>query len=61
VLADHAKWGVTGLATITGFKEVDTLVTDAGLAEPTIDFLSSQVRDLVVVLTASEVGGVGVA
>lgn len=61
VLADHAKWGVTGLATITGFDDVDTLVTDAGLADQTIDFLSAQVRDLVVVLTSADAGGVGVA
>lgn len=61
VLADHAKWGVTGLATISGFRDVDTLVTDAGLAEQTIDFLSTQVRDLVVVLTSAEAGGVDVA
>ena len=61
VLADHAKWGVTGLATITDFEEVDTLVTDAGHAEQTLDFLASRVRDLVVVLTAAEAGGTDVA
>jgi hypothetical protein len=52
---------VTGLATITDFEEVDTLVTDAGHAKQTLDFLASRVRDLVVVLTAAEAGGTDVA
>ncbi|MEU5090531.1 DeoR/GlpR family DNA-binding transcription regulator [Streptomyces sp. NPDC021356] len=32
VVADHTKWGVVGLSSFATLEQVDTLVTDAGLA-----------------------------
>ncbi|SCE23479.1 transcriptional regulator, DeoR family [Streptomyces sp. Termitarium-T10T-6] len=32
VVADHTKWGTVGLSSFAALEEVDTLVTDAGLA-----------------------------
>jgi DeoR/GlpR family transcriptional regulator of sugar metabolism len=32
VVADHVKWGVRGLARITGLDDVDVLVSDGGLS-----------------------------
>ncbi|MFF9125572.1 DeoR/GlpR family DNA-binding transcription regulator [Streptomyces sp. NPDC014889] len=33
VVADHTKWGVVGLSSFASLDRIDTLVTDAGLAE----------------------------
>jgi DeoR/GlpR family transcriptional regulator of sugar metabolism len=32
VMADHTKWGVVGLSSFADLEDVDTLITDAGLA-----------------------------
>ena len=32
VVADHTKWGTVGLSSFATLEQVDTLVTDAGLA-----------------------------
>ncbi|WP_136519287.1 DeoR/GlpR family DNA-binding transcription regulator [Cellulomonas telluris] len=48
VLADHTKWGTVGLARICGYDDVDTLVTDAGLAPEAREHLSAAVDRLVV-------------
>ena len=32
VLADHTKWGVTGLSSIAPLNDADTVVTDAGIS-----------------------------
>ncbi|WP_309135690.1 DeoR/GlpR family DNA-binding transcription regulator [Cellulomonas sp.] len=48
VLADHTKWGTVGLARICGYDDVDTLVTDAGLAPEAREHLSTAVDRLVV-------------
>jgi len=33
VLADHTKWGVTGLSSIAPLHEADTVVTDSGISQ----------------------------
>lgn len=35
VVADHTKWGTVGLSSFATLEEVDTFVTDAGLAPRT--------------------------
>ncbi|MFH9138016.1 DeoR/GlpR family DNA-binding transcription regulator [Streptomyces sp. NPDC017524] len=35
VVADHTKWGTVGLSSFAALEEVDTFVTDAGLAPQT--------------------------
>lgn len=52
VLADHSKWGVTGLATIANFDEVTDLITDTGLPQDAIDELGRSIER--VVFTAGE-------
>lgn len=48
VLADSTKWNVVGLSTIAGLDEVDVLVTDDGLDQPTLNVLANAVGRLVV-------------
>lgn len=48
VLADHTKWGVTGLATIARLSDAAVCVTDDGLADDARGVLSSAVGRLVV-------------
>jgi len=33
VLADHRRWGVTGIATVAALDEADVVITDTGLAD----------------------------
>lgn len=47
LLADHTKWGVVGLARICGYDEIDTLVTDTGLADDARRHLADAVDRLV--------------
>ena len=46
VLADSTKWGLSGLYRIAGLEEVDTVVTDDGLAAADRETLSQHVPDL---------------
>jgi DeoR/GlpR family transcriptional regulator of sugar metabolism len=53
VIADSAKWGVIGIASIARLDQADVLITDSGL-----DPLAEQVlRDAVGELTVVEMGG----
>ncbi|MCL8011205.1 DeoR/GlpR family DNA-binding transcription regulator [Streptomyces sp. AS02] len=48
VVADHTKWGVVGLSSFAALEQVDTLVTDAGLASDARSEISEHLRRLVV-------------
>lgn len=47
VLADHAKVGIVGLSTFMALDEVDTLITDAGVASRARSILEESVDHLV--------------
>ena len=46
VLADSTKWGMSGLYRIAGLDEVDSVITDDGLAAEHRETLSRFVPDL---------------
>jgi DeoR/GlpR family transcriptional regulator of sugar metabolism len=48
VVADHTKWGVVGISTITPLEEADVVVTDDGLHAAALAVLSEHVADVVV-------------
>jgi len=48
VVADHTKWGTVGLSSFAALDQVDTLVTDAGLAAQARAEISEHLRRLVV-------------
>ncbi|MFJ8635641.1 DeoR/GlpR family DNA-binding transcription regulator [Streptomyces sp. NPDC093568] len=48
VVADHTKWGVVGLSSFAALDQVDTLVTDAGLATDARSGIAEHLRRLVV-------------
>jgi DeoR/GlpR family transcriptional regulator of sugar metabolism len=48
VMADHTKWGVTGLATIARLDDAAVCITDDGLSEHAADVLASRVGRLIV-------------
>ncbi|MFF6783278.1 DeoR family transcriptional regulator [Streptomyces sp. NPDC012510] len=48
VVADHTKWGTVGLSSFAALEQVDTLVTDAGLAAQARAEVSEHLRRLVV-------------
>ena len=48
VLADHTKWGVTGLATIARLDQAAVLVTDDGLDDHAQSVLADHVGRLVI-------------
>lgn len=48
VLADHTKWGVTGLTTMAGLDDADVVVTDELLGEHARSVLAEHVGRLVV-------------
>jgi DeoR/GlpR family transcriptional regulator of sugar metabolism len=48
VVADHTKWGVTGLAAIAALADASVLVTDAGLSTEAREVLGSAVGKLIV-------------
>lgn len=48
VVADHTKWGVTGLVTIADLDAASVLVTDDGLEDHALDVLADRVGRLVV-------------
>lgn len=49
VLADHTKWEMVGIATITPLDEADILITDVGLAAEARVQLAERVGELIVV------------
>ncbi|GAA0736634.1 DeoR/GlpR transcriptional regulator [Dactylosporangium roseum] len=49
VLADHTKWEMVGIATITPLDEADILITDVGLATEARVQLAERVGELIVV------------
>ncbi len=49
VVADHAKWGVVGIATIARLDQADVVVTDSGLDDEALGILRDSVREVVVV------------
>lgn len=53
VVADHTKWGTTGLSSFASLEEVDTLVSDAGLSAADRELIADQLAELVI---ASEDG-----
>lgn len=48
ILADHTKWGVTGLASIADLEEASVCVTDGGLTDEARSILSDRVGRLVI-------------
>ncbi len=46
VVADHTKYGVTGLSTICPLSAADSLITDAELDPPALEVLRSEVSDV---------------
>jgi DeoR/GlpR family transcriptional regulator of sugar metabolism len=48
VVADHTKWGTVGLSSFAALEQIDTLVTDAGLAAQARAEISEHLRRLVV-------------
>lgn len=48
VVADHTKWGKTGLSSFASLEEADTLVTDAGLPASARQQLAELVPELIV-------------
>jgi DeoR family glycerol-3-phosphate regulon repressor len=48
VLADHTKWGVTGLTTMARLDDADVCVTDELISEQAREVLSDHVGRLVV-------------
>jgi DeoR/GlpR family transcriptional regulator of sugar metabolism len=53
-VADHTKWGTVGLSTFAALSEVDTLVTDAGLATEIRTAVAEQIRSLVIAEAAGD-------
>ncbi|GAA2371172.1 DeoR/GlpR family DNA-binding transcription regulator [Streptomyces carpaticus] len=48
VVADHTKWGTTGLSSFASLDEVDTLVMDAGLAADDREEIEEHVAELII-------------
>ncbi|EKX64982.1 DeoR/GlpR transcriptional regulator [Streptomyces ipomoeae] len=48
VVADHTKWGTVGLSSFAALEQVDTLVTDSGLAAQARAEISEHLRRLIV-------------
>lgn len=48
VVADHTKWGTVGLSSFATLDQVDTLVTDSGLADEAREEIAEHLRQLIV-------------
>jgi DeoR/GlpR family transcriptional regulator of sugar metabolism len=48
VVADHTKWGTTGLSSFASLDDVDTLVTDAGLPPEDREEIAAHLAELVI-------------
>ena len=46
VLADHSKWGVTGLSSFAALDDVDMLITDHRLPPEAVDIVESRIPDV---------------
>jgi DeoR/GlpR family transcriptional regulator of sugar metabolism len=46
VLADHTKWGVTGLSSFAELSDVDMLITDDHLPDVAAELLASRIPDV---------------
>ena len=57
VVADHTKWGTTGLSSFASLDEVDTLVMDAGLAAADREEIAEQFAELII--AGPDAGGHG--
>jgi DeoR/GlpR family transcriptional regulator of sugar metabolism len=53
VVADHTKWGVIGISSISRLDQTDVLITDCGLDEEARQTLERVVRQLIVVEPAA--------
>jgi DeoR/GlpR family transcriptional regulator of sugar metabolism len=54
VVADHTKWGTTGLSSFASLDDVDTLVTDAGLPAADREEIAEHIAELVIAGAGSE-------
>lgn len=52
VVADHSKWGTSGLTTVAPLNAADLLITDAGIQPEAATILGDQVAELAVVAPA---------
>jgi DeoR/GlpR family transcriptional regulator of sugar metabolism len=48
VVADHTKWGTTGLSSFASLDDVDTLVTDAGLPPEDREEIAAHLAELLI-------------
>ncbi|MEV1007040.1 DeoR/GlpR family DNA-binding transcription regulator [Streptomyces sp. NPDC049881] len=48
VVADHTKWGTTGLSSFASLDEVDTLVTDSGLPGADREEIAEHLAELII-------------
>ncbi|WP_193318038.1 MULTISPECIES: DeoR/GlpR family DNA-binding transcription regulator [Streptomyces] len=48
VVADHTKWGTTGLSSFASLDEVDTWVTDSGLPDSDREEIAEHLAELVI-------------
>jgi DeoR/GlpR family transcriptional regulator of sugar metabolism len=48
VVADHTKWGIVGLSSFADLADVDTLITDPGLAQDARELVADRVGRLVI-------------
>ena len=52
VVADHTKWGTTGISTFAALAEADVVVTDDGMAEGPREELAEHVGELIIASTS---------
>jgi len=55
VVADHAKWGVIGIASIARLDQADVLITDAGLDAEALAVVRQAIPEVVVAGSATDV------
>ena len=49
VLADHTKWGVTGLSSFAELSDADVLVTDDRIAPEAVEILNDSIEQVMMV------------
>lgn len=59
VLADHTKFGLSGLSRIAGLEEVQTLITDEAMSASAVDLLRGYIDDVVLAPLDRTARGVG--
>lgn len=55
VLADHTKWGITGISSVARLEDADTIVTDSGLDPLVQGQLAAAVKHLIIVNATTSV------